>query len=330
VSSGELALENIIVDGGTRWTGGSQPQGEPPSPSYNAYDTFYVQNALVSAEGTGTKITLGAGAVLQNNGNMGTGGAVRLVDEAEMVIRTGAEVRYNQTSMKGGAIFLDESALLKLSGGKIHNNDAIDTGGALYIGDGSTVIIEGGEITNNRAASGGALYIQGASVSLSGGAISGNMALVTGGGICLYNGLVTMSGGQIANNNADVMAGGVVISGSSAAFSMSGGNISGNFNQELFYPVRTGVLVQQGTFSMQDGARVAPDNVVYLVPGTTITITGAFTGPGAVAVVLPQSVSVGTPILGGTTPPLVVAQYHRFALHASLSGRTINSAGNLQ
>ena len=142
----------------------------------------------------------------------------------------GGEISYNTadgSDVNGGGVLLEYRSKFNMSGGSIKNNTAGGSGGGIAaygndVGD-ATLTISGGEISGNRAScsstqkddqGGGGIYLGARSkLTLSDGKITGNYACAEN-----YKETQTNNGGY----------GGGVLFRSARAFSMTGGEISGN------------------------------------------------------------------------------------------------------
>ena len=142
----------------------------------------------------------------------------------------GGEISYNTadgSDVNGGGVLLEYRSEFNMSGGSIKNNTAGGSGGGIAaygndVGD-ATLTISGGEISGNRAScsstqkddqGGGGIYLGARSkLTLSDGKITGNYACAEN-----YKETQTNNGGY----------GGGVLFRSARAFSMTGGEISGN------------------------------------------------------------------------------------------------------
>ena len=142
----------------------------------------------------------------------------------------GGEISYNTadgSDVNGGGVLLEYKSEFNMSGGSIKNNTAGGSGGGIAAygtsnGD-ATLTISGGEISGNRAScsstqkddqGGGGIYLGPCSkLTLSDGKITGNYACAEN-----YKETQTNNGGY----------GGGVLFRSARAFSMTGGEISGN------------------------------------------------------------------------------------------------------
>ena len=142
----------------------------------------------------------------------------------------GGEISYNTadgSDVNGGGVLLEYKSEFNMSGGSIKNNTAGGSGGGIAaygnnVGD-ATLTISGGEISGNRAScsstqkddqGGGGIYLGPCSkLTLSDGKITGNYACAEN-----YKETQTNNGGY----------GGGVLFRSARAFSMTGGEISGN------------------------------------------------------------------------------------------------------
>lgn len=142
----------------------------------------------------------------------------------------GGEISYNTadgSDVNGGGVLLNYRSKFNMFGGSIKNNTAGGSGGGIAaygndVGD-ATLTISGGEISGNRAScsstqkddqGGGGIYLGARSkLTLSDGKITGNYACAEN-----YKETQTNNGGY----------GGGVLFRSARAFSMTGGEISGN------------------------------------------------------------------------------------------------------
>jgi hypothetical protein len=128
-----------------------------------------------------------------------------------------------------------------------------------------------------------------------------------------------MSGGVISGNeqwDAGYKGGGVYVGGSTSNFNMS---VSALIEGNTAAGGGKGVYVNDGVFKMSGGARVAPDNDVFLAADKFITIDGALTKTTPVATITPQTYTEYLRVLGGN-PTLVAAAVKKFALSLPYSG----------
>ena len=274
--NGQLTLENIIVDGGAVWTGGT---AAPPSPAFGATNAgLNAANTLVLVNGGSAKLTLGAGAVLQNNYSEGgsipdnLGGGIRATGGAQVVINgAGAAVRYNFAGWTGGGIALFDSPAQQ----------------------GTKLTLINGSIDNNKANWGGGITTEYGSIDMRGGFVTKNYASSAGGGINFSNcnnGLTaSISGGSISENRADygggiriekqwaiTMSGSAVISGNTATATLGGG----------------GVYMESGTFTMSGSAIISGNTATTNGGGVTVVKTGT---------VVPVFTLEGNALISGNT-----------------------------
>jgi hypothetical protein len=160
---------------------------------------------LIYVRGSSTvdKLTINAGAVLQNNDRTGTdyfGGAVECSGSFEM---NGGAITRNRTSGFGGGVYFRKNYTYAraINGGSINNNDAGLSGGGfmLDLAGECRITMTGGEIRENRARGkegdgnlvnancdgfGGGVFIPGPSISLP---ISHSSEFIMSGGVILNN-----------------------------------------------------------------------------------------------------------------------------------------------
>lgn len=176
VSQGSVTFENITLDG--------QKDTINPAISTDVGNT----HALVSV--TGGTVTLGEGAVLQNN----NGGK-------------------NLSASTAGAVLLTSGTLNMKADAAIRDCQANEYGGAILVGDGSTPPVfnmEGGSITGNKTLTesnrldyGGNVYIWNGTMNMTGGSITGNAVTRGGGaGVLFYSGTFNLSGDSVINHNS--------------------------------------------------------------------------------------------------------------------------------
>ena len=326
--NGELTLENIILDGGAVWSGGS---ATPPSPVFDATNDTGAGGAsastsLVKVNGTLAKLTLETGVKIQNSENYYSGGTVNVSNYGSLTIN-GGEISGN-SAKSGSGVFSETNGSLTINGGVISGNRASNSdGGGVYATANTTFVMNGGEISGNSARlSGGGVDTAG-TFTMNGGVISGNKITYTGGGgggVCLRNGSFTMTAGVISGNTSFVRGGGIDIS--YGTFIMTGGVISGNTAATFGNGVHhTG----PGGFQMSGAAQVTADNDVYLPNGKIIEITGNLTVPlpDYAAIITPASYAAGTAALSGS----IGTNNTRFGVTPSGGASyTINSSGALE
>ena len=260
-SSADLTVKNITLDGGAKWTGAVDDilQRGTTNSGMKAGRPLILTRTQV-------QLTLGSGAVLQNNDNQvsvysgekvdGTvpfGGAVQIGDG--ILSLNGGEIKDCNSAFFGGAahirgastftakagtvsgnnaggvaaICLDNSAKSIIEGGEFRNNKSGDNGGVFWLSMG-TLSITGGTFENNSTAGKGGVAYQdkaSASVSLKGGVFRNNHAKGNGGVLYTPNGL-SISGGSYEGNTSGGNGGAVWTNGT---LSISGGSFRGNTAQ---------------------------------------------------------------------------------------------------
>ena len=144
-SSASLTLTNIILDDNRNHAGTVFAQAI--SGEGHGDNTVYVQDAIVASNATkDCTITLGEGAVLRNFGGMS---AVRVTDQAKLVMESGSVIEDNLVSKRtkgsaagevgpAGAVWIQSAAFEMEDGAKIQNVD----GRAVYV-DGGNVTVGG-------------------------------------------------------------------------------------------------------------------------------------------------------------------------------------------
>ncbi|MCR4650540.1 MAG: hypothetical protein K5662_02175 [Lachnospiraceae bacterium] len=121
------------------------------------------EGAVISARGANKTVTLGSGAVIDNNTtSAGHGGAICIMGEDSghsTLIINGAVISNNTSQQMGGGIYCDRCDI-EINSGYITNNRTIShewgcNGGGLYADGGVTVTMNDGYFTNNNAGAGG-------------------------------------------------------------------------------------------------------------------------------------------------------------------------------
>ena len=247
-----LTLKNITVDGGAVWSGDNDTTLNRGTTNSGIAAT----SAMIYNFG---KLLVTDGAVLQNNDNTTSTGAIATEDKdtgeytfpsvtdkvrfggavlngGEMRI-TGGSIQNNSVAWRGAGVASYGS--IEMSGGAVQGNFAKNRwgdGGAFYLHGAKNVSEKGsayctisdGQLTANKAGgAGGAVCADGQSIlNVSGGSFERNIATTTGGGINVYSSILNMSAGTISGNSADQGGGLNLIMGSKAT--ITGGNITSN------------------------------------------------------------------------------------------------------
>ena len=335
--SADLTVKNITMDGGAKWTG--------------AVDNILQRGTTNSGMKAGrpliltrtqAQLTLGSGAVLQNNDNQANsqkvdtyrpvGGAIQISDG--ILSLNGGEIKDCNSAFFGGAahirdsstftakagtvsgnnaggfaaICLDNTARSIVEGGEFRNNKSGDNGGVFWLKAG-TLSITGGTFENNSTAGKGGVAYQdqaSASVSLKGGVFRNNRAKGDGGVLYTPNGL-SISGGSYEGNTTGGNGGAVWTNGT---LSISGGSFRGNTAQKgaAIYQEGGKEVTITGFEEMQD---------IYLKTLGTITVQNELKGKR-----LPlQTESAVTD--GMTVATLMVARPQEYGAVTTLNGNTV-------
>lgn len=208
----DVRFENIILDGGRE-------------------EGLATCTELVGVQRNAT-LTLGAGAVIQNNDNVDTAeaaGGLRVVG-SHVIMEEGAVIR-NCRGVAGGGAAVTTNGILELNGGVIENCQAFVGGGIYLPQKGGDVKIYAGAIRGNQARKnlegmsykfsmpkgcGGGIAVNQGRVYLlgggEGGALEENYAESGGGGIYVSNGLLQLANGSVTGNEAGGYGGGVCAS----------------------------------------------------------------------------------------------------------------------
>ena len=230
------------------WDGENEPENSDKYSvlTISTNDSIIIENLTITggygSSGGGicandTKLTIGKGCNITNNGAVHGGGIY--ISRGKLVVN-GGSITYNKAEtsaesfVDGGGIYACGVSDITINDGDISYNTGGDGGGICLNNDNnyevymindtdyestkSTVIINGGTISHNEATyckfyncagggSGGGIYVsQYATVIMTGGSITDNVATDNsydeGGGICLYSASLIMTGGVISGNRA--------------------------------------------------------------------------------------------------------------------------------
>ena len=336
-SSADLTVKNITLDGGAKWTGAVDDILQRGTTNSG----MKASRPLILTR-TQAQLTLGSGAVLQNNDNrvsankvdnfLPVGGAIQISDGTLSL--NGGEIKDCNSAFFGGAahirgastftakagtvsgnnaggvaaICLDNSAKSIIEGGEFRNNKSGDNGGVFWLSMG-TLSITGGTFENNSTAGKGGVAYQdkaSASVSLKGGVFRNNRAKGDGGVLYTPNGL-SVSGGSYEGNTSNGNGGAVWTNGT---LSLSGGSFRGNTAQKgaAIYQEGGKEVTITGFEEMQE---------LYLKTLGTITIQNELKGK-----CLPlQTESAVTD--GMTVAALMVARPQEYGAVTTLNGNTV-------
>jgi hypothetical protein len=195
----------------------------------------------------------------------------------------GGAISGNTAARRGGGALMAMNAAFTVSGGEISGNAASYDGGGMYVDIGGIFQISGGGISGNTAArrGGGVFVSQGGTLKMSGGAIHSNTGEDGGGGVFVYSGkniaihrresfdtaAFTMSGGTISGNT-----GGGVFAGTGGIFAMSGGTVGNNILSGASACGREVYAGPGGTFKMS--ASALPERIFLDSKDQSVTIAG--------------------------------------------------------
>lgn len=198
-------------------------------------------------------LTLGEGAILQNNSNVDTaegGGGLRVLNSATAVMLKGSVIRNCQGKFGGGAAVASSNSTLILNGGTIEGCEA-HTGGGIYVQNGGKLLVTGDSSIRGNAAKktieglpassggpagcGGGIYLKNCQeFQMQGGTVAGNTAEVAGGGAYVQAARVQLTGGEITENRAGDYGGGVVTTYAAAFMLDDTPNVTGNTSKSGF------------------------------------------------------------------------------------------------
>lgn len=189
---GPVTFENIILDGGAEW-----------SRENDVTNSGITANApIIKTDG---ELHLGQGAVLCNNFNTSSGGAVHVYNSGKIFI-DGAEIKNNYSGSYGGAIYAANRADIRFQRGSIRDNYALNNGAAICVDNYSTIAVDNGEISNNYSKGNGVLWLGNGKVTINGGTIADNICNYSS-VHCIYEGTIELNGGIVkspekqGNNN---------------------------------------------------------------------------------------------------------------------------------
>ena len=342
--SADLTVKNITLDGGANWTGAVDDILKRGTTNSG----MRAVRPLILTR-TQAQLTLGSGAVLQNNDNQANaysekvddivpaGGAVQ-ISNGNLALN-GGEIRDCNAAKFGGAahirdastftakagavsgnnsggfaaVCLDHSAKSIIEGGEFRNNKSGDNGGVFWLNMG-TLSITGGTFENNSTAGKGGVAYQdkaSASVSLKGGVFRNNRAKGDGGVLYTPNGL-SISGGSYEGNTSGGNGGAVWTNGT---LSISGGSFRNNTAQ-------TGAAIYQEGGKEVTITGFEEMQELYLKTLGTITIQNELKGKR-----LPlQTESEVTD--GMTVATLMVARPQEYGAVTTLNGNTVLAVQN--
>lgn len=155
-TTGNLTLDNIIIDGGADW-------GDF-TPAENGTNSGKKGGSIIEVSGSG-QLTVNSGAILQNNENIVSAGGAIKADSPNAKVHVYGKIWNNRTTgnttntwnngggiATNGKIYIYDGAVI--SGNNATVKSGAGVGGAIQVyGDGS-LNIYGGTIENNKAGSG--------------------------------------------------------------------------------------------------------------------------------------------------------------------------------
>lgn len=276
-NSADLTVKNITLDGGAQWTGDVDDILQRGTTNSG----MKAGRPLILTR-TQAQLTLGSGAVLQNNDNQanaysgkvdGTapfGGAAQIGDG--ILALNGGEIRNCNSAVFGGAAHIRGSSTFTAKAGTVSGNNA---GGvaAICLDNTARSIVEGGEFSNNKSGNnGGVFWLNMGTLSITGGVFENNSTAGKGG--VAYqdkaSASVSLKGGVFRNNRAKG-DGGVLYTPN--GLSISGGSYEGNTSDG-----NGGAVWTNGTLSISGGSfrdnTAQKGAAIYQEGGKDVTITG--------------------------------------------------------
>lgn len=151
-TTGNLTLDNIIIDGGAEWRNSTPAEGATNSSELNG-------SSIVRVDGNG-QLTIGSNAILQNNESVSSGGGAIIADSGSGILNIYGKILNNKTInnkycngggiVTNGKLSIYEGALIKGNYAALGDDDAGVGGGIQLYGNGY-LSIYGGTIENNKA-----------------------------------------------------------------------------------------------------------------------------------------------------------------------------------
>ena len=264
-------------------------------------------NKATDASGGGIYVAAGSSTLAMSgsasvSGNAADGGGGVYFAGTEFTMSESASitgnVEYSASEEHGGGGVYLGAGTFNMSGGTIGGTDTGSANSAKY---GSGVFITGGTFAMSGTASvtgnvwenasgysyGGGVNMTGGTFEMSGGTISGNSAH-DGGAVYFKDGTFNMTGGTIGGsgtNDANIAqrGSGIYMGNTTAAFTMSGGSITGN-TVDPAYNLSGGIHVEGGTVSLSGDPVISGNKRgtnkgdIYLGSGKKIIVSGELTG----------------------------------------------------
>lgn len=282
-----------------------------------------ISNNEVSGSGAGVsirdtaKIIMNDGVISGNTAKASGGGMIVRSTRKETVagqetlvaafVMNGGTISNNSALVNnangGGAIFQSKETKIEMNAGTISGNKSSYYGGGVYV-NGAEFTMSGGTIASNSATNGGGVCVAAGgtfNMKASGTTtpiIKENVATKYGVGVMVY-GTFNMDAGEISGHGSEqaplaVEGTGVCLDGTSAAFTMNGGEIKNNYaskagvgvsmrNGDAQYPIFTmnggkltgnhatgnagGIVVRTGVFTMNEGATISDNTASQLGGG---------------------------------------------------------------
>lgn len=318
-SSKAVNLNNVSIQNNTANEGGGICVA---SASVTTMNGGSISENEVSGSGAGVsirdtaKFIMNDGAISSNTAKASGGGMIvrstrkETVDGQETLVAAfvmnGGAISNNNALVNnangGGAIFQSKGTKIEMNAGTISGNKSSYYGGGVYV-NGAEFTMSGGTIASNSATNGGGVCVATGgtfNMEMSGTTtpiIKENVATSYGAGVMVY-GTFNMKAGEISGHGSEksplaVEGTGVCLDGTSAVFTMNGGEIKNNYaskagvgvsmrNGDAQYPIFTmnggkitgnhatgnagGIVVRTGVFTMNEGATIS-DNTVSKLGG---------------------------------------------------------------
>lgn len=241
-TNGNLTLDNIIIDGGAKWSGDNDIVLGRGTTNNGKSASGPIINVL-----SNTTFTLGASAVLQNNASTNGGGAISfgsnsIVNIKGKIINNSIHVNNDLNGQSNGGAAVGQGTLNVSDNAEITGNYAYSRGGAFVIWNNGTLNITGNvRISNNKCdgngdgvdRGGAAISIDSGTLNINSNSDNGNVLITKntsnnkgGGAIAIKTGTININNGCTINNNTAPDGGAIYVAGGTA--NLNGATITGN------------------------------------------------------------------------------------------------------
>ncbi|MFB4159125.1 hypothetical protein ACE1TF_04510 [Geomicrobium sp. JSM 1781026] len=278
-SSGQLNLQNLIVDGASN-------SGSVASPLINTAGQLNItdvtlensfssfRGGAISQAGNSTTLT---NAIISNCAAPEIGGAIYVGGSNSALTINDTTVLGSFSGSNGGAIYINQTTTLRCTNVTFSENIASTNGGALFANINTSTIMTNCRFFNNQANNGGAIFVNPTTIfELRDSEFNSNSTSANGGAVYLNNNSNSVLSGNSFVFNTAANGGGIFLN-NSAIMNLSGSTFTSNAVSSsgagIFLNTNTESTISACTFFSNASTNAG---AIYVNFGATLQLVNSF------------------------------------------------------